>query len=255
MKNHFIGSQIINIVKDYNLISQESVKQKQLFETRYNSEVSNKKLNDWQTDKISAIHNRLNQVNMTLDDKLSKEARKIPSVKYPLRYSVLSSEKTLGELMRTNAFNFLNAAKNRDAILNEIDTARQTEQTDYFNSLIEIIELNRPNEIELSRLDKKEQDFYKAVETRRKDFETKNNITDSNKELEILKLFKSELEYIKQRTEKKDDVIVLIRELLSLGSEKERQEFARNNLEALNKAQGYFTNSIQKYKELLSKIV
>ena len=253
MNTEFELRRINTLVSDYNQIANDSITEKEKFQARYNDSITNEKLSEWKDGKTKAILSRLKSISGDIDAEITKESKKIPVAKFPFRFSIIESKKNLGELMRGNAFQFINLAKDKNSILNEIDSAFQTEQIDYSNNLIEMIELNKPNQIELSRVSKEDREFYQKVENLKKDFELKQGLTDTNKLLEKLDLLKMELNFISNRIELNDSKIVPIRQLLEIGGESDRQKFIKDNFEAVNISNGFFTknNAISKYKSLL----
>lgn len=253
MNTEFVLNQIDKSIADYNEIAIDEVKEKEKFQARYNETISTEKLSKWRDEKVKTILFKLKNISSDVDSETTKEAKKIPAVKFPLRYSAISSDKSLGEVVRGNAFQFINLAKDKNSILNEIDSAFQTEQTDYGNNLIDLIELNKPNQIELSRASKEDREFYQAIENRKNDFELKHSLTNSNELLGKLELLKLELQFILSRIESKDATIIPIRKLLEIQSESDRRKFSGENLQAINISNEFFTkhNSISKYKSLL----
>jgi|GEM_PF-4681789 len=247
--------QINSILVDYNEIATNEVKAKENFQSQYNETTTNEKLTQWRAEKVNPILKRINYLVSDVSDEIKKESKKIPSIKFPLRFSVSSFDKTLGEIQRTNAFQFYNTVKDKNSILNEIDSAFQTEQTDYANNLIEIIGLNKPDEIAFSSASKEDREFYQAVENRKKEFELKNNITSANESLEKLELIKLELQFILSRIESNDPLIIPIRKFFEIDNRKDRQKFTEENLEALNISNAFFAqhNAIIKYKILEQK--
>ena len=253
MNTEFVLRQINTLVSDYNQIASDEITEKEKFQARYNDSITNEKLSEWKDGKTKAILSRLKSISGDIDAEITKESKKIPVAKFPFRFSIIESKKNLGELMRGNAFQFINLAKDKNSILNEIDSAFQTEQTDYGNNLIDLIELNKPNQIELSRASKEDREFYQAIENRKNDFELKHSLTNSNELLGKLELLKLELQFILSRIESKDATIIPIRKLLEIQSESDRRKFSGENLQAINISNEFFTkhNSISKYKSLL----
>ena len=228
---------IDRLISNYNQIAIDEIEQKKNLQDRYNEAISIEKLHKWRAEKVNSISSEVKYLLDGINSRLNDSIKKTVSVKYPLRYSVLSSDRTLGELMRTNAFQFINLAKDKNLIVNEIDLAIQTEQIDYANNLIEIIELNKPNEIELSRASKEDREFYQTVENRKAKFEDQHKLSELKALVSELKIERTELEYLLKTIENEDPFIITLRQAKKLS----QSEIEKLDLKYINKAMSYFS--------------
>ena len=163
--------------------------------------VVQEKMSKWRQEKIKDIKTSASDLSDRIKRELNELIKKVPAIKYPLRFSVLSTDRTNGELQRLNAFQFLNNVKDFKQIKQEIETAISSGLTDYANTFIDILDANKPNEIDLSKADKQTIDFYRFIDTVKKEVERDNKISGINDEIKELKLSKMELEFLLQNIE------------------------------------------------------
>ena len=192
---------IDKLINDYNEIPQLELKENDKLKD-YTPEAIKLKLAVWKQGKINPILNQVESLKIKTESGLNELKTKALAKKYPLRFSVLNSDKTLGELQRSNAFQFLNSVKDLSLIKAEIDNSITANQTDYSNSLIETILANKPDELKLSQAGKPANDFYKYVSSL-----VKNDNEFNVKEFELKESLK-ELNYINDAIQSGDAFLI-----------------------------------------------
>lgn len=220
---------IEKIVTDYNKIVIDEQEQLRKL-SDYNEEVRSVKLKLWKQEKTNAALNSVNDLISKTESEIKEAATKQLAKKYPLRYSSLNLEMNTGELQRINAFNFYNSVKNLALVKQEIENSITTNQTDYFNSLLDIIEANRPNEIELSKADKPTRDFYNFINSLRLQ-------SDNDSKVKELRTALNELRYIVDAINSGDSFLILPRTIKQM----KQNEINQVNAEYLNRAMKYYS--------------
>ena len=200
-------------------------------------EVRQKRIIEWRQKKMDVIGKEALELHASLKSELISGLKKIPSLKYPLRFGNTTSDKQLGETIRSNAFAFINSTKDLASIKNEIQFSFDTGTTDYFSSLIDVINSRRPDQIGLSRLPKEERDFYLFTDELQKKFESDKNISAINQETEKLKSSLKEVEFFQSDFET-SEMLIPLRTAKQLSA----SELSGNKtlLDAANKAMFYF---------------
>ena len=218
-----------------NIFDEQKIEESKLKE--FVPEVVKEKIGKWKAGKIDAIRKDVSNLRIELKSELNVRTKKIPLLKYPLRNSISDQQKIIGELQRQNAFTFINSAKDRSSIKNEVQFAFDSGSIDYFNSLIDGISLKRPNQVELSTATKEEREFYNYIDKIQKQFQTENNITGINDEIGKLKSSLREVEFIQENLES-NELLLPLRKIKEYSSQ---ELLSLNLVNAANKSVQYFS--------------
>jgi len=134
---------------------------------------SDEHLSKYRPEAETILKDALSWLNLSLNQK--------EEIRFPLRTSTDSNKAQLGEMKSLRAQNFLNAANNNpELILNELFNSLRSNDSDYFNSLVNLILIQEPrDEAKKSALfsDKPElENLFAKAKTVYRDFADKNNI-------------------------------------------------------------------------------
>lgn len=204
-------SNIDKLTEDFNQLNSEEINQRNKY-SEYKPEAVDGKVKSWRIEKSNEIISRAKGLSRDIEKQVNVELVKPLKIKYPLRSSVSTSEKTLGEMQRANAFEFLKSVENKNAIVKEINISLSNNDLDYANTLIDLIETNKPDQVKLSSEPKEKQDFYRTVTSIKSEFEGKYKLTESNSMLSELSKNKNEVDFIIQAIEENDSLIILPRQ-------------------------------------------
>lgn len=188
-----ITEKIDKLFNEYNNAIKQLDKSEESLLKQFSQSVVEKKILELKQD---IKHKFLNEGKKLLDE-VSQMYYKIlienEKDKYPLRYSDDINKKLLGEMIYKRAFDFVKNTKNKDAWLKEIILAAETNETDYLNSLIEIIDSEKPSDAEILQLNEADRYIYDNFNSIKEQIRDKYKMADRINDLQLLKIHEKEL--------------------------------------------------------------
>lgn len=178
----------------FEMISGYNTKQNEL-QARYPEAMKDYKEEVWQEQlkaklKENADAEALKASNFikSVDKNLHNAYDKKVKARFPLKADNDIEKMLLSEAIHQRAFNFLSVVNENSTILNELQSALNTD-LNYFSALIDILNAKRPDPVNIS--DQKTADFYRSLDKLNNQFSEKNGLSEVEAaitELETIKV-------------------------------------------------------------------